>query len=411
MNGRYDFDTEIDRRGTHCIKWEYTQSETDPTQMVPTGMFFGPDRHLPLWIADMDLPCPQPVVDALAARARHPIYGYTNKTDDYLQAVVGWMRRRYGWEIASDWICTAPGVVPALAHIVRAFTAPGETVLVQRPVYYPFSLVAELNGRVAVSNSLIYENGRYRMDFDDLEAKAADPQARMLILCSPHNPVGRVWTRGELARLGEICLAHDVLVVSDEIHADLTLPGCQFTSFATLSPEFERRSITCTAPSKTFNLAGLQTSNIIIPDADLRARFAGALLSSGLLGNNAFGAVALEAAYNHGEDWLAQLLDYLDGNRRFLEAFVAARLPAVRVVPTEGTYLAWLDCRGLGLDAAALQHLMRDEARVYLDEGPLFGPEGEGFERINFACPRALLAEALERIAAAVATSRRASAT
>ena len=400
---QYDFDREINRRGTHSLKWGFMQDEEDPLRMKPTEAFFGENRILPMWISDMDFPSPRPVVEALVERAGHGIYGYTGKTDSYCEAVVNWMRKRHGWEIAPEWICTTPGVVPALNMLVRAFAAPGERVLIQRPVYYPFFGAIENNGAEMVANPLVYENGRYRMDFGDLEEKARDPRVRLAILCSPHNPVGRVWTADELTRFGEICLKNDVLIVSDEIHGDLIYRGHTFTPFARLGEAFAQNAITCTAPSKTFNLAGLHTSNIIISNPELRGRFEKTLQSNGLFGINAFGVVAVEAAYNHGEEWLAQVLDYLEGNLRYLEDYVSRRIPQVTVIRPEGTYLVWMDCRRLGLGKDGLKRLMLKEARVYLDEGFLFGPEGEGFERINIACPRSILAEALERIGNAIA--------
>ncbi|MBM2847627.1 MAG: cystathionine beta-lyase, partial [Anaerolineales bacterium] len=385
---QYDFSQEINRRGTHSIKWGFMQDEEDPLRAKPTEAFFGENRILPLWVADMDFASPRPVVEALIERAEHGIYGYTGKTDSYCEAVVNWMRKRHGWEIAPEWICTTPGVVPALNMLVRAFVAPGERVLIQRPVYYPFFGAIENNGAEMVVNPLVYENGRYRMDFGDLEEKARDPRVRLAILCSPHNPVGRVWTADELTRFGEICLKNDVLIVSDEIHGDLIYRGNKFVPLARLGEAFAQNAITCTAPSKTFNLAGLHTSNIIISNPELRGRFEKTLQSNGLFGINAFGVVAVEAAYNHGEEWLAQVLDYLEGNLRYLEDYVSGRIPQVTVIRPEGTYLVWIDCRRLGLDKDGLKRLMLKEARVYLDEGFLFGPEGEGFERINIACPR-----------------------
>ena len=399
---RHDFRQEIDRRGTHSIKWGFMQDEEDPLRAKATEAFFGENRILPLWVADMDFASPRPVVEALIERAEHGIYGYTGKTDSYCEAVVNWMRKRHGWAIAPEWICTTPGVVPALNMLVRAFVAPGERVLIQPPVYYPFFSAIENNGAEMVVNPLVYENGRYHMDFGDLEEKARDPRVRLAILCSPHNPVGRVWTADELTRFGEICLKNDVLIVSDEIHGDLIYRGHTFTPFARLGEAFAQNAITCTAPSKTFNLAGLHTSNIIISNPELRGRFEKTLQSNGLFGINAFGVVAVEAAYNHGEEWLAQVLDYLEGNLRYLEDYVSGRIPQVTVIRPEGTYLVWMDCRRLGLDKDGLKRLMLKEARVYLDEGFLFGPEGEGFERINIACPRSILAEALERIENAI---------
>jgi cystathionine beta-lyase len=399
---QYDFDAEISRRGTNSFKWEFYEEGEDLVQWGRTDPALGDERVLPMWVADMDFPCPQPVVEALIERARHGIYGYTVKTETYDQAVVNWMERRHGWTVAPDWICLAPGVVPALNTLVRTFAGPAEKVLIQPPVYHPFFHAIQNNGAGLVSNSLIYENGRYRMDYADLEKKARDPDLRMAILCSPHNPVGRVWTEGELIRFGEICLENDVLVVSDEIHGDLIYQGYTFTPFVGISQEFARNTVVCTAASKTFNLAGLHMSNIIIPNEALRSRFQKTSKASGLGWAGTFGVVALEAAYNHGQEWLEQVLDYIEANLRCLEEYVARHIPNISVVEPQGTYLAWLDCRRLGLDKRALGRLMLDEARVYMNEGFMFGPEGEGFMRMNLACPRAILVEAMERIKGAV---------
>ncbi len=396
------FDVEIDRRGTNSVKWEFKQKPNDPTSVEPTDRFFGPDRMLPMWVADMDFRCPEPVIQALVERAQRGVFGYTVPTDAFYQSVVSWMRRRHGWEIDPEWICTAPGVVPALHMLVRTFVSQGDGVVIQRPVYFPFFGAIEHNRAVLVNNPLLYENDKYRMDWDNLARAVSDPSVKLAILCSPHNPVGRVWSKDELIRFGETCIKHNVLVVSDEIHGDLIYAGHSFTPFATISRDFAQHSIICTAPSKTFNIAGLQTSCIIIPNDDLRARFAETLASNGFFGVGTFGMVALQAAYDHGEPWLTQLLDYLQGNLDYLLTYVAEHIPAIHVVRPQGTYLVWLDCRKLGLEKKQLERLMREQAKVYLDEGYIFGPEGEGFERINIACPRHLLAEALERIKRAV---------
>lgn len=398
----YNFDQEIDRRGTNAAKWEVVKqgdrfATVDQMPPDPAGR-----RLLPMWVADMDFQVPQPVIDALTARAQHGIFGYGWPDPTYRQAVVDWMARRHGWTIEPEWIVPTPGVVPALNMLVRTFAGPGQRVIIQPPVYYPFYTAISNNGAELARNPLRYADGRYTMDFADLEAQLSQPGVAMLILCSPHNPVGRVWTPEELRRLGELCLAHDVLVVADEIHGDLIYPGRRFTPYATLDEQFAANAVVCTAPSKTFNLAGLATSNIIISNPELRVRFERTLNNNGLHGVNTFGMVAMEAAYAHGEEWLAQVMDYIGGNLRFLRDFMAQHLPQIHVVEPEGTYLVWLDCRRLGLDKAALERLMLDEARVFLDEGYIFGPEGEGFERINIACPRSILIEALQRIKAAV---------
>ena len=398
----FNFDAEIDRTGTHSIKWEFLFEGHKLVFGDHAQAKHGRDRLLPMWVADMDFRCPPAVIDALTERVAHGIFGYAMPSDSYYEAVINWIARRYGVVVERDWLVLTPGIVPALNMLVETLIAPGDKVLVQRPVYYPFFAAIENNGGEIVSNTLVLENGRYTIDFDDLAAKAADPAVKMAILCSPHNPVGRVWTREELTRFGEICLANDVLVISDEIHCDLIYDGVAFTSFAAINETFAQKSIICTAPSKTFNMAGLKTSNIIIQDKEIRAKLNKTLLRHGLLGGNALGLVATEAAYNHGEAWLAEVMAYIEANYHFMVAYLAEHLPQLEVIRPEGTYLVWVDCRKLGLDAAARRQLLLGEAKVFLDNGEMFGPEGEGFERFNLACPRSILAEALERIGTAV---------
>ncbi len=384
---RYDFDTVIDRRGTASVKWDFAEK------------LFGVQDIIPMWVADMDFASPPEVVEAVVERAKHGVFGYTACTPEYFDAVTGWMGRRHGWAVEKEWIVFSPGVVPALHLLVQAFTKPGDRVILQTPVYYPFMMAVERNGREVLRNPLVLENGRYRMDFRDLERKAADPLASLLILCSPHNPVGRLWTADELRRLGDICAVNGVTVIADEIHGDLVLGGRRHVPYAALSPAFLAGSVTCTAPSKTFNLPGLQTSNVIIADPEKRAAFKAALERSGIYEPNAFGVAALTAAYERGEEWLGALLSYIGENLEFLAGFVDERLPGIRVIEPEATYLAWLDCRGLGMDRRELRRFMREKARVAFDEGYIFGsPEGDGFERINMACPRSVLKEGLERI-------------
>ena len=398
----YDFDQRICRNGTNSYKWDYVKRDGAIVPWNETDASLHERPVLPLWVADMDFPCPQPVVDAVSEIAGMGVYGYAFPPPSYYDAVVRWMKRRHNWSVDPDTICFTPGIVPALHMLVSAYTKPGDKVLVQPPVYYPFyHAIEHLQTRPSL-NPLTYRNGRYYMDFYDLEAKCADPDVKMAILCHPHNPVGRIWTREELRRFGRICMDNDVLVVSDEIHGDLILGNRDFTPYATLGTEYAERSIICTSPSKTFNLAALQASNMMIPDPELREAFQQTVRSTGIFTLNPFGIAAVEAAYDHGEEWLSQLLAYLEGNYRFLASFFRERLPGIPVIETEGTYLVWVDFTSLGLDKDALQRLMMEEARVFLDEGFIFGPEGEGFERINIACPRSILAEALERIEAAV---------
>lgn len=386
---KYDFDQVVDRRGTSSLKWDCV------------GSLYGSSDVLPMWVADMDFAAPEPVVRALLSRARQGVYGYTVRPASLGQAIADWMGRRHGWQIDKKWISYNNGVVPALALTINAFSQPGDKVIIQSPVYHPFFSIVRNNGRQLVNNELMMRDGRYIMDFEALE-KSFDPRVKMLILCSPHNPVGRVWSRDELARLGEICLSNGVLIVSDEIHCDLLIKGAKHVPLASISPELAQNSITCIAPSKTFNLAGLATAAVIIPNPQLRGVFNNALENAGQGMSNVFGLTAWEVACRDGEEWLEQLLDYLAGNLEFLLGFVEKRIPRIRVVAPEGTYLVWLDCRDLGLDPARLNGFMAREAKVGLNDGAMFGPGGAGFQRMNIACPRSILAEGLKRIEQAV---------
>jgi len=382
-----EFDTVIDRSGTHAFKWEFRRHCRD------RGI-------IPLWVADMDFEAPEAVRRAVRERAAHGIYGYTLLPDSYFQSVISWMARRFDWEIRKKWIVFTPGVVPALNLAVQAFTEPGDRIIVQPPVYYPFFQAVENNRRELVHNPLLTENSRCVMDLERLR-NSIDARTRLLILCSPHNPTGRVWTPEELKELAEVCVEHDLIIVTDEIHADLVSPEHSHTPLAALLPELANRIVTCTSPNKTFNIAGLQTANVIITDKDLRQRFQHAAHSAGIELANVFGVVALEAAYSTGgEAWLIRLLDYLWGNYARLQDFCADRFPGLRVFPLEGTYLAWLDCRDLHPDDKKLKDILLRHG-VWLDEGSKFGPGGEGSLRLNIACPRSQLAEALERMAAA----------
>ena len=397
-----DFEQEVDHYGVNSIKWEFMVDDRELKHWDLTDPDLGDQSILPMWVADMDFLAAPPIVEAVTRRAQRGLYGYASKTDSYLSAVCGWMARHKAWAVNPEWILMMPGVVTALHVIVRHFTAPGDKVLIQRPVYHPFTFSIENNQREVASSALRLTGDRYEMDFDDLAEKAADPAAKLAILCSPHNPVGRVWSREELTRYAEICSENGVRVIADELHSDLIMPGGQFVSYGTLDERFLKDVFVCTAPSKTFSLAGLQTSNIIVPDAELRDELRIELRALGLWGTNPFGLVGTEAAYNHGEPWLEQVIDYIWGNLEYLDNYLKSRLPSMKLIPIEGTYLAWIDCRGLGLDGAALNRLMMDDARVYVDGGHIFGPEGEGFVRINVACRRQTLEQALARIERAV---------
>jgi len=386
---KYNFDAIIDRRGTGSEKWDMCD-----TIFSGTGL-------LPLWVADMDFQSPPEVISALTERAAHGIYGYTAYTGSAYESVINWFSTRHGWDIKKEWIVYSPGVVPALSLLVQCFTSPGDGIIIQRPVYHPFMHVVEWNGRKLLNSPLRQDkNGRYEMDLDDLRLRASDPSAKMIILCSPHNPPGRVWRRGELDTLIEICAERGILIVSDEIHCDLTYSGIKHIPLPLVRPEYSDRIITCTSPSKTFNLAGLQLSNIIIPDKTLRKEFRKISVRNGIFDPNSFAAVAMEAAYNNGGEWLDEMMEYVQGNLEFLENFFKSQLPEVKVIEPEGTYLVWTDFRGFGMGYRELLKKFVDEAKVAPGQGDIYGPEGEGFMRINLACPRTILEEGLKRIAA-----------
>lgn len=378
----YDFDKIIPRRGTNSYKWDIPEEE---------GV-------LPMWVADMDFPAAPAVVRAVERRATHGIYGYTKVPDAYYEAVVGWFARRHGWRIRPEWIIYTSGVVPAVSAVIQALTEPGDRVIVQTPAYNCFFSSIRNSGCELSANRMLYREGRYTVDFDDLEAKAADPKAELLLLCNPHNPSGRVWTPAELRHIGEICLRHGVLVVSDEIHCELTYEGHDYTPFATLSEEFQRRSVTCISPSKAFNLAGLQIANIVAADGDIRRRIDRAININEVCDVNPFGVEALIAAYNEGGEWLDALRKYLWENFRYLVMYLAEHLPELTVVPLEGTFLAWIDCRALSVGSERMAQRLMDEAWLMVNPGTLYGPGGEGFIRLNFACPRPLLTDGLERL-------------
>lgn len=389
-----DFDTVPNRRGTNCFKYDFARE---------MGM---PEDVLPLWVADMDFPTAPAVLERLHALAEHGIFGYTGVKDAYFSAVHNWYAQRFGWETQRSWLVTTPGVVFAIAIAIRAFTQKGDAILIQQPVYYPFADKVTENDRQLVVNPLILKNGRYEMDFADMERKIADNHVKMLLLCSPHNPVGRVWTKEELLRVGEICQKHGVLVVSDEIHADFTYAGHTHRVFASVKSEFADFTITCTAPSKTFNLAGLQNSNIFIPNRQLRHAYKKELSACGCGGTNCMGMAACQAAYEAGADWLEQLKQYLAGNLAYIRQFLREKLPDIALIEPEGTYLVWLDLRKLGLTEQQQRQLIVQDAKLWLDTGTLFGQGGEGFERINIACPRATIEQAMQRLERAVHKTR-----
>ena len=388
---QYDFDRLTDRYGTNSLKYDFAVERGYPADV------------LPLWVADMDFPAPEPVLDALRRAVDHGIFGYSDVKADYYEAAAAWFAERFSWRPRPEWLVRTPGVVFAAAMAVRGLTEPGDGVLIQPPVYYPFYSVIRDNDRRIVENELIYRDGRYTIDFEDFERKLVEEKVRLFLLCSPHNPVGRVWTLEELRRLGGLCQKHGVWVVSDEIHCDFTYPGHPHHIFPKAVPELADRTVVCTAPSKTFNLAGLQASNIWIPGEEARRRFVREINRCGYSQLNGLGLVACKAAYTEGAEWLEQCWAYLRGNLDFLREFLAARIPQIRLVEPEGTYFAWLDCSGLGLSREALNNLVIREARLWLDAGHIFGVSGSQFQRVVLACPRATLRQALERLEQAVA--------
>lgn len=388
----FDFDTPVDRRNTDSLKYDFAERRGKPADV------------LPLWVADMDFRTSESILEAIRERTEHGIFGYTETGERYFDAVAGWMRERHGWTVQSDWLVKTPGVVFALAMAVKAYTEPGDAVLIQQPVYYPFSEVIAENGRRVVSSDLRLEDGKYRIDFDDLEQKIAREKIKLFFLCSPHNPVGRVWTREELTRVGDICLEHGVTVVCDEIHEDFVFGDHRHIVFAGLKPEFAEISVTCTSPGKTFNLAGLQVSNIFIPNAELRERLTHQIAAVGYSQLNTLGLTACEAAYRNGGAWYEAMLNYVGENLRWLRGYLETELPELRMTETEGTYLAWVDFRGLGLEEPALEDFITHRAKLWLDRGVIFGQTGAGFERINAACPRVTLERAAEQLKKAIKT-------
>lgn len=381
-----DFDRIIDRKNTRCLKYDFA---------VKRGM---PEDVLPLWVADMDFETSSYIEDALTERVKEGIFGYSDVQTPYFEIIRDWMVRHHDWEPQEKWLIKTPGVVFALAMAVKAYTDPGDKVLLQQPVYYPFSEVITDNGREVVSNDLVLtEDGTYKIDFADFEQKIIANGIKLFLLCSPHNPVGRVWTKEELETIGDICVKHGVTVVSDEIHNDFIWEGTH-TVFAYIKKEFADISITCTSPSKTFNLASMLISNIFIPNQILRRKFRKEMDRAGISQLSVLGLVATEAAYAHGDEWYAAMKNYVRDNIAFAKTYVGKNLPGVRMIDTQGTYLIWLDFRQTGLTVEELDHKIIYEAGLWLDSGKIFGKMGEGFERINVACPRAVLQEALERI-------------
>lgn len=377
----YDFNKVNNRRGTCSCKWD---DSADP-------------EVLPMWVADMDFQTAPAIVEALQERISQGIYGYAHVPDEYYEAAIDWFTRRHGWTFRREWMIYVPGVVPALSAIVKALTVPGDKVLIQTPVYNCFFSSIRNNGCGIEANTLVRDGDTFRIDFDDLEKKASDPSVKLMILCNPHNPAGRVWTREELTRIGEICFRNGVTVVADEIHCELVYPGHEYIPFASISEEFQSRSITCISPSKAFNIAGLHIANIVIPDPEMRKRVDRAVNVNEVCDVGPLGVIAATAAYRHGEDWLTQLIAYLKGNFESFRKYCRENLPEFPVTDLEGTYLVWMDCSRLGMASEALEEALVSEAKLWLNAGTMYGEDGEGYMRWNIACPRSVMLEGLER--------------
>lgn len=393
MKKKYNFDEVLSRQGTDSIKYDLRQK------------LFGNSNVLPMWVADMEFRTPDFVMEAIRKRAEHEILGYTLRPDSFYEAIINWNRRKHGWNIKREWIAFSPGVVPAVNMAIMAFSEPGDEVILQPPVYHPFFSAITNNGRKILENPLKEKNGRFVMDFDDLESKITH-RTKLILLSSPHNPGGTVWYKEELEKLGVICRKNNIIIVSDEIHADLVLYDNKHTPLASISPEIADITLTAMAPSKTFNLAALATSYVVASNAEVLKKFNTVVEQVHIGMGNVFGAVALEAAYNYGSEWLEQLLDYLEDNIDYTIDFVNERIPGVSVMIPEATYLVLLDFRELNLSNQDLKYLMIHTAGVAMNDGASFGKQGDGYQRLNVACPRAMLQEALQRIEKAVKTIR-----
>jgi cystathionine beta-lyase len=391
---KYDFDRIIDRRGTGSVKWDLIKSGLTENEI------------LPMWVADMDFICPKPVTSAIENRAKHPIYGYPTALDSCYESIIEKVERDYSWKVEKEWIVYCDGVVGGLYSSVNAFTDKGGDVIIQEPVYFPFRSAVEGNKCFVKNNGLVFDGERYVMDYEDLNMYFNDDRitkgshAKIMILCNPHNPVGRVWNREELIKLGRICLDNNCIIIADEIHCDLTLYKNKHTTFASISEEFANQSITFIAPSKAFNVAGLCEAVAIIPNKDIRDKFIAERM--GASSGNVFGKVALEAAYRYGDEYLKQLKEYLEGNINFFMEYVEKKIPRLKVMKPEATYLLWVDMRELGISSTEINEFLLNEAKLKFNDGAMFGYGGEGFQRINIGCPRIYIEEALRRLEGAL---------
>ena len=384
--GKYNFDQIIDRKNTSCLKYDFGMQRKGRTDL------------LPMWVADMDFALPEEILADFHKRIDHGIFGYTDPDAEYYAALDRWFSVHHGYHIQPEWVTLGCGVVYGLATGVKAFTEPGDAVLIQQPVYYPFREVIEDNGRKFVNSQLHYENGKYTIDFTDFEQKIEDNNVKVFLLCSPHNPAGRVWTKEELTRMGDICLKHDVIIMDDEIHCDFVYAPHHFTSFLTLDEKYRKNLVLYNSPSKTFNVAGLQPANIIIPDEELRKRYRKANAAAGYSQGSIMGQVAVKSCYTKGDEWVKELVEYIAGNIAWVRDFVKENFSKATFVEPEGTYLVWIDFSGYGFTDEELEHLVVDEAKLWLDSGKIFGPATAQFERFNMACPRSTVEKAFHQL-------------
>lgn len=387
---KYDFNKIINRNNTKSLKYDFAKERNMPEDL------------LPLWVADMDFQTSPEIIEALNKAVSHGIYGYSEGKEEYFDAVYNWYNDNFNWQVKKEWLIKTPGVVFAIVLAINALTNEGDSVLIQNPVYYPFTEVIIDNNRKLVNNSLVRNGKKYEIDFEDFEKKIIENNVKLFILCSPHNPVGRVWKKWELEKIGNICLKHNVKIVSDEIHSDFVYPKNKHIVFSSLDEKYQNITITCTAPTKTFNLAGLQISNIFIPNLEIRKKVLKQLDRVGYSQVNLMGLVACEAAYKYGRQWLNELKEYLLDNLNFLRDYLETNIPQIKLIEPEGTYLIWLDCSALGFEDKELEKFIVEKAKLWLDSGYIFGKEGEGFQRINIACPRETLKKALEQLKEAV---------